>query len=109
MDSFSRDVFVVDDLGRKSYWRRAGTRPAGAHQLHKSQIILQHNVLPVCWFTHRYSWVHGRMRIIYVTAAVGTAIAVPQKEPGGVETASRPSRPPTYWLRLKEGGSSNDN
>jgi hypothetical protein len=45
-------------------------------QLHKSQIGLQHNNLPVCWFTHRYNWVPVRMRIIYVAAAVGISIAV---------------------------------
>jgi hypothetical protein len=54
----------------------------------ESQIRLQHNTLSVCWFSHRYSWVGGNMRIMM---------------------ASRPSRPPTYWLRIKEGGSSNDN
>ena len=83
-----------------------------ARQLHKSQIILQHNVLLVCWFTLRYSWVHGRMRIIYVTAAWHGHCRAPQGSQGAWRwkvAASRPSRPPTYWLRLKEGGSSNDN
>jgi hypothetical protein len=37
---------------------------------------LQHNALPMCWFSHRHSWVHGGMRSIYVPAAVGMAIAV---------------------------------
>jgi hypothetical protein len=51
-------------------------RHRSARQLHTGQIRLQHNILRLCWFTHRYNWVHARMRSIYVAAAVGMAVAV---------------------------------
>jgi hypothetical protein len=53
-------------------------------QLHKRQIRLQHNILRVCWFTHRYSWVQVPMRFIYVAAAIGMRPRGQKLQEGGI-------------------------